>query len=212
MSRGADTARTAGFTLLETLIALAVMSLVSLVAFQSLSQLGALSTRAGDAAERTVDRALDRAQFVSLLSGVTPAWPEDAANAFRGNARAARGLSVGVPLSETPGLAAFALSIDGDGALVLAGDDGPARTLATPAPAARIAYLGTDRLWRESWPPDAPIPFGPADAPEGTVRPDHILALPPAVPEAIRIEFTDGTAWIAPRATDAGLPETSDAI
>ena len=178
----------AGFSLLEMIIALAILSLVSLASYQSLAQLTGLSARAGAATERTVETVLTRAVFTDLVAGIVPGWRGESQAGFIGGPTGFTAQSGRVP-GQSEGLTAFALRTT-DAGLILATTDTTTRLSASPA---TLAYLGTDGLWRDSWPPDTPIPFGPAtliaDTPAAR---DHLLGAAPLMPAAIRVDFATG--------------------
>lgn len=147
----------AGFTLLETLISLAILSVVSLALFQSTSALLHITDRAVFAGERTVEAGIARKTFRASIGGLTPAWREDVAGAFQGDARQLSGLSTDVPTVAARGLQSFSLSLvpQNDGKIVLTamagGQTWPLREFA--ADTAKFVYLGADRQWHERWPP-----------------------------------------------------------
>ena len=197
----------AGFSLLETLIALAILSLVSLASYQSLAQLTGLSARAGAATERTVDGVLARAVFTDLVTDITPNWREESQGAyqgdFRGNVSGFSARSGRVPAIGAEGLAPFVMRATEAGLVV----EAAGTTTTLRAAPARLLYLGTDAQWRESWPPDAPLSFGPADAIAATPGArDHLLTRPPSLPAAVRADFADGVVWLAALRTAPDLP------
>ena len=70
----------AGFSLLEVLIALAIMSLTSLALFQSMSRMLYISDRAIDVSEQSLENAVSNLTIRQLVDGLVPSWsikPED---------------------------------------------------------------------------------------------------------------------------------------
>jgi len=158
LSRDRDT----GFTLLEMLVALAILSLTSLAMFQSIGTLLQVSEKAITASERTIDKTLDRITLISLISGIVPHWDDAPNTAFRGSGTEMSGVSTLNPGFDAQGLTAFSLRLvakPGSQTHTLVYSSHEASLdLASDIPlSARFNYVGLDANPRNSWPPDAPI-------------------------------------------------------
>ncbi|MGB3457571.1 MAG: prepilin-type N-terminal cleavage/methylation domain-containing protein [Litorimonas sp.] len=221
-------ARDNGFTLLETLVALAILSVVSLVMFQSVITLTRVSERAGAVAAQSLDELVRRDVFTSVVAQLVPDWPdgrEPGDGAFTGTARGFQGLT-----GHDPGAAASAdgsrglsrvgvgedsgglvLRVEGQPALILSGSRPlpGASPVQARAEAGRFRYLGTDGVWRADWPPESAVPF----APPGVLPfDDHQLAQPQALPVAVAWVAPDGAVWFASPKGAGELPPTSDLV
>lgn len=194
--------RESGFSLLETLVALAIMSIASLALFQSTSAMLSLSDRAVKTSERVLDAELSRRAVTGLLSALMPAWPEDQARQFSGSATTLQGLSTkGLSWQSEAlgsGLAHFALSLkdSANGGAVLEYTDLSQRSSGASAQAqgwileaslpagARFTYQGLDGQWYSQWPP--------ANPPATPYFDDALFIQTPALPEAIRLQASNG--------------------
>ncbi|WP_371396369.1 type II secretion system protein J [Fretibacter rubidus] len=178
-----------GFSLLETLFALVIMSFASMALFQSTSAMLSLSDRAVGAAERSLDRALDRRALGGVLQSLVPHWPEQAGTAFTGSPTRLRGVS-SAALSETPGLNGFVVALERDNARLgqmqlryqnQTEGDAPLWTLMGGLPNdARFSYLGLDNQWYQNWPPE--------QTPVTPYFNDARFIEPPALPLAIKLD------------------------
>ena len=208
-----------GFSLLETLFALVIMSFASLALFQSTSAMLSLSDRAVSAAERTLDGALDRRALGSLLGHLVPHWPEAPDTAFTGSPTQLRGVS-SAGLSDAAGHMPFILrletqDISAGSALSLqyqnintelrrfgGGDDedAPLWTLSQNiAPDARFSYLGVDNQWYGHWPPQ--------ETPVTPYFNDARFIDPPALPRAIKLDSAmSGTLFFIDLSAHADRP------
>lgn len=104
----------AGFSLLETLIALAIMSLASLALFQGSSSLLRTSDRATKVGESFVDRAVSRHQVMSLIAQLVPAWQESYEVEFVGTKDEFSGMSRGSFDIEGVGVKPFKIRLEQD--------------------------------------------------------------------------------------------------
>lgn len=196
-----------GFSLLETLIALAIMSIASLALFQSTATMLSVSDRAVKTSERVLDGALNRRAMTGLLSGLVPAWPEDGARSFKGTASRLEGLSAESLSWQNEalgsGLSHFSLTLSGEAqnntqplnAWSLRYEDltsnGNSRTrdegwvLDAGLPAnTRFRYLGLDGTWRANWPPPTP--------PATPYFNDALFITTSPLPEAVKLETGQG--------------------
>lgn len=179
-----------GFSLLETLFALVIMSFASMALFQSTSAMLSLSDRAVAAAERSVDRALDRRALGDVLKSLVPHWPEQADTAFIAGPTELRGVS-SAALSDRTGLNAFVMRLVRDDTRLDQYrlryqnlndvDDAPLWTLSEGLPSdTRFSYLGLDNRWYQNWPPQ--------QTPVTPYFNDARFIDPPALPLAIKLE------------------------
>lgn len=104
----------AGFSLLETLIALAIMSLASLALFQSSSSLIRTSDQATKVGEGFVDRAVSRHQIMSLIAQLVPAWQDTDEVEFVGTDNEFSGMSRALFALERAGVKPFQIRLEED--------------------------------------------------------------------------------------------------
>lgn len=188
-----------GFSLLETIFALAIMSLASVALFQSTTSMLTLSERAVAAGERTVSDGLDRLALTNLVDGLVPPWLEEKDAVFKGSSTALQGLSTGALTLVQEQAVLFTLTLEaaagGGTALVYrakdaqGGSEGLSLTkhagvdgwiLMNDLPAdARFFYMGIDQEWRGVWPPDTKPVRGYFD--------DDRYTRDPVLPIAIRL-------------------------
>lgn len=103
-----------GFSLLETLIALAIMSLASLALFQSSTSMLRTSDRAVEVGEDIIDRALTRHHIQILIAQLVPAWLGTDEQVFIGNGREFSGMSRALFDVGGGGVAPFNLRLEND--------------------------------------------------------------------------------------------------
>ncbi len=186
-----------GFSLLETIAALAIIALASLALFQSASLWFRLSASAADAADSATSGVIALERFQSLVRGLIYAWPEQADEIFVGGPDGFRGLTRTPLHFADPGPEPVAVRIEpgeeGDALVYRSGllawtilDGRQVRSGALG-----FSYLGADGVWRAAWPPEATPIANPGDDPS--------LFRTPQLPLAIRLTAQDGTpfAWIA---------------
>lgn len=215
----------AGFSLLETLFALAIMSLASVALFQSTSSMLRLSERAVAAGERTVSGGLDRLALTHLIDGLVPPWPEETDAIFKGSSTALQGLSTGGLTLIQEQAVFFTLTLEaaagGKAALIyrakdaLGGSEGESLTkhagvdgwvLMDALPAdARFFYMGVDQKWRDVWPPDTKPARGYFD--------DDRFTQDPVLPIAIQLSAGGEFAiWSGTVSRSHVLPQRFDPI
>lgn len=220
-----DISAEAGFSLLETLFALAIMSLASLALFQSTSSMLGLSDRAVTAAERTVSSGLDRLALSNLIDGLVPPWPEEEDAAFKGTSTALQGLSTGglTLIQEQAVLFTLTLeTVNGRGTALIyrakdaqgsdegesltnhAGVDGWILMDALPEDA-RFNYMGVDQEWRDIWPPETKPDRGYFD--------DERYTQDPVLPIAIRLSASgEFVIWASAVSRTHVLPDRYDPV
>ncbi len=197
-----------GFSLLETLFALAIMSIASLALFQSTSSMLSLSDRAVKAGERTVNKSLDRLAISRVIDGMMPHWPHQPGTAFEGQSRALRGLS-SAPLSANMGGPELVML------RLQAGKNGQETLIYSPEntqesweimtglpPGARFEYMGIDQEWYAIWPPEV--------TPERGYFDDGKLQRTPALPQAVRLRAQEFVIWTGRISQSTILPPNFD--
>lgn len=145
-----------GFSLLEMLIALAIMSLTSLALFQSISTMLSVSDRAVSVTERTLEGAIAQRTVSRLIDGLVPQWSDLPEDSFSGGAHAFSAFSAGAIHLTTNENAEFTLSLlnDGEGEKSLVYKTKTENwILETGFPiTAHFEYLGPENIWHEAWP------------------------------------------------------------
>jgi prepilin-type N-terminal cleavage/methylation domain-containing protein len=194
-----------GFTLLETLVALAILSVASLALFQSTANMLSLSDRAVSLAERTVDDAVARRVFRASVDNLTPSWPEYPEHVFQGDAHTISAISDAVPRANGEILAPFSwrLQINEPNRVSLVMDAKSEHwdVYEFRAQAAAFSYLGVDQNWYDIWPP--------RDVPSNGFFDDVKTLDMPQFPLAVRLTVqTDAKdiVWIAPISANTILP------
>lgn len=191
---------------METLLALAIMSVASLALFQSTATLLRLSERTTNAALRSQDEAVLQQSFAGLVGGLVPAWPKDKKNVFNGTSAGFSGLTRKPFHTLEIGLSPFSLSLENDGreSLLVYRSGKTEWILQTfPGADAQFLYLGVDNLWRKSWPPEA--------TPEAGKFSDAQYFDPPAFPLAIQLQTANTeVVWIAYVNYRDELPDLED--
>lgn len=198
-----------GFTLLETLISLAILSVVSLALFQSTSSLLRITDRAVNAGERALETAVSRKTFRASVGGLQPGWVEEPLNVFNGDALGFSGISTGAPAFASVSLQpfSFALVLQTQGRIALeVNSDGKVWNLQSfSADQASFSYLGVDQTWYEVWPPE--------NTPAPGFFNDKLFMKPPQLPLAIRLHGIDQNHqfdWVAAIAGAHVLPHRDE--
>lgn len=147
-----------GFTLLETMIALALMALTTLALFQSGSALLRVSDRAVNLARTSINENVTRQIYVDLVRGLVPAWEENSSQIFEGKPEGFHGLSSAIPTSMTTTLAPFSIDLrantkTGQTLRLNVGTTG-LDLVQFDSTDMQFSYLGADGVWRSSWPPE----------------------------------------------------------
>ena len=182
--------RSRGFTLLEMLVTLVVVSLVAGVLGQALFQLS------------RIERLLEGGQLSSMADVVRANWirsaiesllpgEEGSAERLVGSERELEGLSADVPMLPAPGLAKLHLRLAFDAAagatqlqlldaFTSQGKAGePVVLLSWPGREGRFRYLDDAGLWHESWP--LPSKSSAAGLPRAILLETGLPALPALV-------------------------------
>ena len=209
----------AGFSLLETLFALAIMSLASVALFQSTSSMLRLSERAVAAGERTVNGGLDRIALSNLVESITPAWPEAEDDVFSGTAQSFRGLTAGAPRAGLARLTRFEMRLEdagpnskvlmyypqGEGVFESRKNAPNGWMMKAGFPkGATFHYRGVDQKDYPFWPPKEKPSRGYFDN-------DDMLLKTPPLPEAISLKSAQGAVlWTAAISRARALPPRLD--
>ncbi len=184
----------AGFTLLETLISLAILSMVSLALIQSTSSLLHITDRAVAAGDRVLESAISRKTFQLSVAKLIPAWPESKNDVFKGGSTLFSGISSGAPSLgiKTPQRVMFELVGAAKGRILLEVSVGAEtwELVSFSTNTASFSYLGEDQKWYPDWPPE----FSPTPSYNSISR----WKKPPQLPLAIRLRgFGDeNIAWV----------------
>lgn len=177
--------RNTGFTLLETLVVLIMVSFITLLLMQGLSFTLGVRVRITEETESRKTHHLTQHWFRQLTSGIL-AEKNNAPHAFTGTETAMRGLTLAT-LTEPPGApAAFELSIASQAAHAeLRYTDPRAQDWTLnrwPQARMQLNYLDQSGVWHNAWPPRE---TGPED---------------PQLPEAIRLHIqtpAGARVWLA---------------
>lgn len=148
----------AGFTLLETLVTLAILSISSVLIFQSLTGQYELTARIDAAATSATSDAVRRESFSSVVGSLVPSWPEDSQSPFVATPEQLSGLTSAPLMDEAPGLVYFTLEISGDPSELAYISRGRRVVLETFDDMASFSYLGADNNWYPQWPPTDATP------------------------------------------------------
>lgn len=168
-------ARAAGFTLLETIVTLVIVSLMVALLMQALSQVLNLRQRVLRLQAEARTAALQERWFRESLQGAIADLP-DALGEFEGDPN--RLEFPGVALLDDDGIGRVRWEIVGNAgrlALVHHGPTGePMVVVAGPLSSARFDYRGTDGTWRPQWLPQGTEPGG---AEQDAVEPEAMPRL-----------------------------------
>lgn len=151
--------REGGFSLLETLVALAIMSLTSLILFQSTTSMLSVSEKASDASVRIVDNAIARTTFKKIIGELTPGWPDRETTVFKGTVAGFSGLTATFPSAIEQELTTMSMEFRSRGVnnidLVLKKLGEPEIILDSfEGDEGTFSYLGQDQLFYPVWPPE----------------------------------------------------------
>jgi len=215
-----------GFTLLETLMALAIMSIISLALFQSLGQMLAVSDRAIRIGNESLDQFANEAGYRDFIGDIIGTWSEQDPLIFKGNTLQMSGLAVSpLIVDQQTGAQSFQLSIES----VPTAEGRPARfqlaldsdglslnaigTRSRPVLAVfegqnpRLLYSSYDQTPRRLWPPDT--------VPSPGIFNDNIYMDIPRLPHAIGLAYEQQgqtvVLWARTR-NDLNLTQSFDSV
>ena len=194
------TAKENGFTLLETLMALAIMSIISLALFQSLGQMLAVSDRATRIGNESLDQFANDAGYKDFISDIIGTWTPQDPFIFKGNEQQMSGLAVSpLIVDEQTGAqsfqlflrpfpaneeqpARFELVIASNGLSINAFGDRPQPILASfEGQNPRFLYLSYDQIQHHDWPQKG--------VPSPGILTDILYMDIPRLPHAIGLEY-----------------------
>jgi len=192
-----------GFSLLETLIALAIMSLTSLVLMQSTSSMLSVSDKASRVSGDIVEQTIARKIYKQIVGGLIPSWSHNEEIKFVGTANEFSGLSAHIPSEAeyTFGRITVSLQPKGDSVtgLTVISPNSQAYELAKfEAGEVSFEYMSEDQIFYPFWPPETkPVSGSPAQILSARYE-------PPDLPQLIRLKHNDRvdsektlTLWVA---------------
>ena len=196
-----------GFSLLELIASLAIVSLVSAALFQSMGAWLRLSTRASAAADETLTSIAAQQMFDRLVGGMIFSWPDDTTQRFIGAPDGFAGLTSTPLNSLSPQIRFVQVSATQPrngrpGRIVYSSRGVDSWTLRAYYGDASFSFLGADGEWRSSWPPEINPEPGPFN--------DSVFFPTPQLPLAIRISIqeTNGAeTWVADIGADPIIPQ-----
>ncbi len=147
--------QSAGFSLIEVLIGLAITSVISALIFASL---GTQMTQA-DAVRRATSESFDATMttrlVTSVISSTQASWQDEDVPVFRGNREVVSGLFVNRLFGESEGLERYTIALRPLGQErrieIVIGDE--TWIVARLPLTAEFRYLGLSGTWRQAWPP-----------------------------------------------------------
>lgn len=194
------TFRHQGFTLVEILVVLVIVSLVSGILFQAMGQVAHLQKKFGVELVHAQQGEMLSNWFQQSIEGLLPDYP-DGKNKFSGAERRLSGLTTSPLASENgvPSPLVWELAFDadtGETRLLYGADKGAVPVISWPGNKGKFTYLDSKGELHESWPPR--------------------LGLWPQLPAAIRVEtLRDGEPAImmaVPMGPTDPLPRIVDVI
>ncbi|WP_373006375.1 prepilin-type N-terminal cleavage/methylation domain-containing protein [Hyphomonas sp.] len=145
-----------GYSLIEVLVALAIVGVLSTIIFRSLGLQAQQVERVQDATAAAMELVADHRLLETTLAQTLPAWPEQAGDVFTGNELKISGITTGRVFSDLGDIQNYSLQLtEADTEhvdLTLTTLEGSWTLIQLPRDAA-FSYYGYDGLWRASWPP-----------------------------------------------------------
>jgi prepilin-type N-terminal cleavage/methylation domain-containing protein len=203
-----------GFSLLETLIALAILSLTSLILFQSTSSMLSVSEKASTASERLIESVIARKTFQNIINGLTPGWQNEESTVFRGTPNEFSGLTTSFPAIIDHRLVRFNVTLsqasNAKNTLIIKSTETDEIILEEfSAELASFEYMGDDQHFYPIWPPQ--------ELQEQGFAVDAEFREIPSLPKLIRLkvltsssEQNADTIWIASIGGETKLPYKDD--
>ena len=185
-------AKEAGFSLMETLVALAILSISAVLIFQSLISQSQLTARVETISLEVGQESIARAGFSNVVAGLVPSWPEDTNTPFVATSALLTGLTNDPLIRRSSGLTPFQFELTGVTSELVYSAEGEILSLAAFNDSASFSYLGADGIWYPVWPPTETHPdFGNFD--------DSAAYPIPPLPLAVRIQTQSRAEldWIA---------------
>jgi len=201
------TAKDSGFSLLETMVALAILSIASLALFQSTGSMLRMSDRTVKVGESIIDRALTRRHLEALVNQLVPSWEHGEEPAFMGDEEQFSGISRMAFNADQVGFSHFLIRLEPDSnsqlTLSLQLDDDVSSLQFGVSNGARFNYLTPTNKWIAIWPPNIQEEkFG---------EKDFLAQYNLKLPEAIRlIDSNRDIIWVIPVPDAQNVPDTID--
>jgi len=195
--------RRSGFTLLEVIVTLALLSLVSLLLFDASITQWSNMRRISHAFERANSLTLRELVFRDTVSALIPAWPDTDEPVFEGDGQGFAGMTAQPLAARARDLGFLEVSLeDGEAGrrLVLRQRESES-VLLEDVGSARFAYRALDGSWYETWPPE--------ENPGSGFFNDGQFFDTPQLPETIRLTFRrngERGVWMVPIARAPHLP------
>jgi prepilin-type N-terminal cleavage/methylation domain-containing protein len=174
----------AGFSLIEMIVTLALLSLISLILFQSAITQWSNMQRISLAFERAQNLPLREEIFRDVAGQLLPGWPEQQIGIFRGGPEGFSGITLRPFSALDHQLAPLDVRISNQGAgqsLIMGGEDAN-DILASEISNARFDYKAMDGSWHDRWPPET--------KPGNGFFTDQVYFETPQLPEVIRLRFS----------------------
>lgn len=191
--------RERGFSLLEVLIALVILSLSSLALFQSMGQMLKLTDQATRASDNVVESFLELSVLGDVISGVVAPWPEVKSHAFTGTAKGFSGLSSGGPESGVSHFKVFRMSLEKEQSnvvsLLYSEGTNQMELARYYGESVEFRYLTDENIWLSYWPPK-----------EDDLKHKDPFYTPRVLPLSVQLTSAEGAIWIKSIARFQNLP------
>jgi len=196
-----------GFSLLETMIALAILSIASLVLFQSTGSMLRMSDRSVKVGENIIDHALRRGHVETLVTQLVPSWSHGEEPAFIGDEDQFSGISRMISQANKSHFSHFTLQLDGDSdgklKLNLQLNDEVWSLQAGVLEGSKFNYLTPTNVWVSKWPPDTKH-----QKYRKVGDKDFLAQYDLKLPTAIRLVDSEGRiVWVIPIPDSQNIPE-----
>lgn len=145
-----------GFSLLEVLVTLAIVSIVSMITFRSLGIQVDQASRVEESTLRAVSGVAEYRLLSSVIEQTVPSWPENESALFRGTRDSIHGTTAARAFGANTGLQHYTIRLaetrnrETSLEVTLGGQTLSASTVSANA---AFVYYGQDGTWHESWPP-----------------------------------------------------------
>ena len=178
-----------GFSLLEVLVSLALISVTTLLIYRVVIDQFALSQRIERVNSLTLDTWSHRQVFADSIGAIVPEWSgSEPDNTFYGASDRFGGLTGQSQFEFADRLVPFSFTLQGN--QLIYQEAGAWIVLEVLPEEATFSYLGDDHIWHPKWPPDERTDAGAYD--------DSEFYEQPQLPVAIRLRCQTGACvdWI----------------